>query len=76
MSCPGDQTAVYGSRSSGPDAPHAMDVLAGHAGPHGSILGGTRSLLEAVLRELNDGLHSHRARGVPVARARSERQQV
>ncbi|WP_409055514.1 hypothetical protein [Streptomyces sp. SYP-A7185] len=55
-------------RGPGPAAPAA------HGEPTGAPLGGTRSLLEAVLRELNDGLH-HQAKAEPIARTKRKRQQ-
>ncbi|MER5252215.1 MULTISPECIES: hypothetical protein [unclassified Streptomyces] len=48
----------------GQDAPAA----AGRGEPADAPLGGTRSLLEAVLRELNQGLHSHRPGQQPIPR--------
>lgn len=58
--------ATTGGGGSGPPAPD---------GRTDSVLGGTRSLLEAVLRELNQGLHSHQVRATPLARKRLGRQQ-
>ncbi|WP_371749579.1 hypothetical protein OG302_39555 [Streptomyces sp. NBC_01283] len=57
-------------RGTGAPTPAARDERAAAA------VGGTRGLLEAVLRELDDGPHSHRGRAMPIARTASKRQQV